>query len=81
MSGFTISAHPTRTATMPLFWKPYVSDVTGFIATLKQQDPKLEERQRQGRDLLWDRDIDRSAESEYQDARVPQQPYVYQTKS
>ena len=66
---------------MPLFWKPYQSDVTQFIQTLKQQDPKLEERQRQGRNLLWDKPIDRDEQAEYQDARVRQPPYVYQTKS
>ena len=66
--------------TMPLFWKPYKSDATQFIDSLKQRDPKLEERQRQGRSLLWDRDQDRDAEAEWQDARVEQQAYVYQTK-
>ena len=66
---------------MPLFWKPYQSDVTQFIDTLKQRDPNLETRQREGRGLLWDRSIDRSAQAEYADARVPMQPYVYQTKS
>jgi len=65
---------------MPLFWKPYLSDVTQFIHTLKQHDPKLEERQRQGRGLLWDKPIDRDEQAEYQDARVRQQAYVYQTK-
>jgi Protein of unknown function (DUF3460) len=66
---------------MPLFWKPYKSDVTSFIETLKQHDPKLESRQREGRNLLWDRPIDRRAESDYLDARIAQQPYVYQTKA
>ncbi|HWH72909.1 MAG TPA: DUF3460 family protein [Methylibium sp.] len=66
---------------MPLFWKPYRSDVTEFIETLKQRDPKLEERQRQGRALLWDRPQDRVALAEQGEARVPQQPYVYQTKA
>lgn len=65
---------------MPLFWKPYRSDVTDFIATLKQQDPQLEEKQRQGRALLWDRPQDAQATAEWREARVPQQPYVYQTK-
>jgi hypothetical protein len=64
---------------MPLFWKPYQSDVTQFIETLKKQDPALEERQRQGRSLLWDRPIDREAQGEYREAQVPQRPYVYQT--
>ena len=42
---------------MPLFWKPYKSDVTQFIDSLKQRDPQLEERQRQGRALLWDKPL------------------------
>jgi Protein of unknown function (DUF3460) len=65
---------------MPLFWKAYKSDVTSFIETLKARKPSLEDEQRQGRALLWDKRIDRSAEADYQDAKVPQQPYVYQTK-
>lgn len=65
---------------MPLFWKPYKSDASQFIDALKQQDPTLEQRQRDGRGLLWDRAIDREAQAEYGDANVPQQPYVYQTK-
>jgi hypothetical protein len=64
---------------MPLFWKPYKSDVTSFIEELKAKKPTLEDEQRQGRALLWDRAIDRDAQAEYAEARVPQQPYVYQT--
>jgi hypothetical protein len=66
---------------MPLFWKPYKSDVTQFIDSLKQRDPHLEDRQRQGRNLLWDKQIDRQAQAEWRDATVEQQPYVYQTKA
>jgi Protein of unknown function (DUF3460) len=65
---------------MPLFWKPYTSDVTTFIEQLKAARPTLEQEQSAGRALLWDKRIDRDAEAEYSDARVPQQPYVYQTK-
>jgi hypothetical protein len=64
---------------MPLFWKPYTSDVTNFIKTLKSTKPTLEAEQRAGRALLWDRPVDRDAAAEWADARVPQQPYVYQT--
>ena len=64
---------------MPLFWKPYKSDVTSFIEQLKTNKPSLEAEQRAGRALLWDRAIDRSAQAEWRDANVPQQPYVYQT--
>ena len=65
---------------MPLFWKRYKSDITEFIDELKANKPTLEEEQRAGRALLWDKPIDREAQSEYRDARVPQQPYVYQSK-
>jgi hypothetical protein len=65
---------------MPLFWKPYTSDVTAFIETLKANRPTLEDEQRRGRSLLWDRRIDLGAEAEHDESRVPQQPYVYQTR-
>jgi hypothetical protein len=65
---------------MPFFWKPYTSDVTAFIDTLKAKKPTLEDEQRLGRSLLWDRRIDPRAEAEYDESRVPQQPYVYQTR-
>jgi hypothetical protein len=66
---------------MPLFWKPYTSDVTSFIEQLKAKRPSLEEEQRRGRALLWDRQIDRDAAADDLDSRVAQQPYVYQTKT
>jgi len=65
---------------MPLFWKPYQSDVTQFIGELKARKPTLEAEQRAGRALLWDRAIDREAQAAWRDADVPQQPYVYQTQ-
>lgn len=66
--------------TMPLFWKPYKSDISTFIDSLKEKKPTLEAEQRQGRGLLWDRPIDADRQAEYRASRVPQQPYVYQTK-
>jgi Protein of unknown function (DUF3460) len=66
---------------MPLFWKPYTSDVTQFIEELKARKPTLEDEQRAGRSLLWDRALDREALAEWREAQVPQQPYVYQTQS
>ena len=66
---------------MPLFWKPYTSEVTAFIDQLKTKRPSLQDEQRRGRSLLWDRPIDANAEADYAEARVPQQPYVYQTKT
>ncbi len=66
---------------MPLFWKHYKSDVTTFIDELKAKKPTLEAEQRHGRGLLWDKPIDRDAQAEYKESRVPQQPYVYHTKT
>ncbi len=62
---------------MPFFWKPYTSDVTDFIGELKARKPTLEAEQRAGRALLWDKQIDREAQANYQQADVPQLPYVY----
>ena len=64
---------------MPLFWKPYKSDVSQFIDELKAKNPKLEEEQRAGRALLWDKRIDRESQADYREAKVPQDPYVYYT--
>ena len=67
---------------MSIFRRPdYQSEVTQFIDQLKANKPTLEAEQRAGRALLWDKAIDRSAQSEFSEARVPQQPYVYQTKN
>jgi Protein of unknown function (DUF3460) len=65
---------------MPLFWKPYRSEATTFIDELKAKRPSLEAEQRAGRARLWDKAQDREAQAEWQDARVPQQPYVYFSK-
>lgn len=65
---------------MPLFWKPYTSDVTQLVAELKAKKPQLEAEQRAGRALLWDKQLDRRQQAEWQSAKVAQQPYVYQTK-
>lgn len=65
---------------MNIFYRPkYQSEATSFIDSLKTKDPALEARQRQGRDLLWDKTVDRSAWAEYRAAKVAQKPYVYQT--
>lgn len=65
---------------MPLFWKPYTSEVTQLVAELKAKKPQLEAEQRAGRALLWDKQLDRRQQAEWQQAKVAQQPYVYQTQ-
>ncbi|GMV45527.1 MAG: hypothetical protein AMXMBFR66_09250 [Pseudomonadota bacterium] len=62
---------------MHFLWKPYKSDVTGFIEQLKAGKPALDEEQRAGRALLWDRRLDREALAQWRAARVAQPAYVY----
>jgi len=65
---------------MNIFYRPkYQSEVTLFLNELKAKNPDMEAGQRQGRSLLWDKPVDRAAWSEYRQAQVEQQPYVYQT--
>ena len=64
---------------MPLFWKPYKSEASAFIDDLKAKKPTLEAEQRAGRALLWDKQIDRDLQAGFSEARVEQQPFVYQT--
>lgn len=67
---------------MSFFRRPdYQSDTTQFIEQLKAGRPGLEASQRQGRSLLWDKQIDREFQAKAEAARVPQKPYVYQTGS
>ena len=65
---------------MSIFRRPdYRSDATQFIDQLKAAQPDLEARQRAGRALLWDKNLDRTLQSEYAQGRVAQKPYVYLT--
>jgi hypothetical protein len=65
---------------MSIFRRPdYQSDTTQFIDKLKASRPALESQQRAGRELLWDKDVDRGAWAGFRAAQVPQKPYVYQT--
>ena len=67
---------------LKIFRRPdYNSEVTQFLEQLKTANPALEAQQRIGRALLWDKAIDRVSSVEWQQARVPQKPYVYQTES
>jgi len=59
----------------------YVSEISHFITELKQKDPALEDKQRAGRALLWDREpIDLDASRRIKDSRIKQKPYVYLSK-
>ena len=65
---------------MSFFRRPdYTSEATQFIDQLKVNNPQLEAEQRAGRALLWDKNLNRGDQSNYLDASVPQQSYVYST--
>jgi hypothetical protein len=56
----------------------YQSDITQFINQLKAQKPTLEDEQRRGRALLWDKQpVDLDERARQQTSRVKQTPYVY----
>ncbi|MGE5337444.1 MAG: DUF3460 family protein [Gemmatimonadota bacterium] len=58
----------------------YVSDITRFIRELQAKQPDLERKQREGRALLWDKQLDPEQLARWQASKVPQQAYVYQNK-
>lgn len=59
----------------------YTSEITQFIEGLKKKNPGLEESQREGRALLWDKPpVDLEVRQRALDSKVAQQAYVYQTK-
>ncbi len=58
----------------------YESEITRFLAELRQKNPQLEAAQRKGRALLWDRPQDSDTAQRNRESRVPPQPYVYYPK-
>jgi hypothetical protein len=58
----------------------YRSDTTNFITDLKRARPDLDAQQRAGRELLWDKNVDRSQVADNQAAKVKQNAYVYGTQ-
>ena len=59
----------------------YESEITKFIRDLKTARPHLEEEQRKGRAIWWDKaPLDMKEVGEHDAANVPQQPYPYATK-
>lgn len=60
----------------------YESDFTRFLNELKAKDPALEQKQRAGRAIHWDKQpIDLDARRRAEESKVAQQPYVYQHKA
>jgi hypothetical protein len=59
----------------------YESDHTKFIKQLKAANPAIEQGQKEGRALLWDKaPITLTEQDRTKESRVKQQAYVYQNK-
>ncbi|HXA46136.1 MAG TPA: DUF3460 family protein [Burkholderiaceae bacterium] len=66
---------------LPPKFQSYESEASQFINQLKKKNPQLEESQRAGRALLWDKEpIDLDQRKRADESRIDQQPYVYQNK-
>lgn len=59
----------------------YTSEATQFIESLKAQNSQLEQSQRDGRALLWDKQVNSDIQQDIEAGRVAQKPYVYQTNA
>ncbi len=60
----------------------YQSEATQFLNGLKLANPELEQSQRDGRALLWDKaPIDLDTQNRNGEAKVAQQAYVYHSKN
>ena len=59
----------------------YESDFTLFLKDLKAKNPAIDEDQRAGRALLWDKPpVTLSEQDKNTESRIKQQAYVYQNK-
>jgi hypothetical protein len=63
------------------FNKHYESEATQFLNQLKQKNPQLEESQRAGRALLWDKEpTDLDQQRRANESCVKQRAYVYKSE-
>jgi hypothetical protein len=61
--------------------RSYESDHTRFIRELMDKNPRLEQEQKKGRAIWWDKRPRDLADRDAMDAgKVAQQPYVYQNE-
>jgi Protein of unknown function (DUF3460) len=57
---------------------PYQSELSQFINQLKKNDPLLENRQKEGREIFWDKPpIDLSERERIASCQLPQKSYSY----
>jgi len=55
----------------------YESEITQFLNEYKRRNSDTERRQREGRALLWDKNLDPELLENFRAGRVGQRPYVY----
>ena len=67
-----------------ILWKKqtnYISDFENFLNDMKEKNPKIDDGQRAGRALLWDKEpINLDERARADESRIRQSPYVYQSK-
>jgi hypothetical protein len=58
----------------------YESDITKFLRDLKKNNPQIEEEQRKGRAIWWDKPQDPDTSARQSESKVAQKAYVYSNK-
>jgi len=58
----------------------YESEITRFIREMKQRRPDLERKQREAREIWWDKSLDPDEQARFAQSSVKMPGYVYQTK-
>lgn len=58
----------------------YQSDITRFLKDLRAERPHLEQAQRDGRAIWWDKLQDLETSRRNRESRIAQRPYVYSQK-
>ncbi len=59
----------------------YESDISRFVREMKDKDPELERRQREGRAIYWDKQLDLDDLRRWNQSKISMQGYVYQTQT
>lgn len=57
----------------------YESEITRFLRELKAARPQIEQEQRRGRAIWWDKPQELQKARDDNQSHVAQKPYVYQT--
>ena len=58
----------------------YESEITRFVREMKQRKPDLERKQREAREIWWDKTLDLEEQKRFAQASVKMPAYVYQPK-